>query len=661
MTSVRTILSVSVALTLVFLTAQPAPAQDTLYVDSSASGANDGTSWTDAYEHLQDAVDEVHEQTVESVILVAEGVYYPDADSDGDHSADDQTEHFELAPSSSAYNLQLLGGYPAGGGARDPESHVTVLSGDITQDDASNTNGVTETAADIAGDNSHQVVVMENLANLETLLDGITITAGQADGSYEEQSGAGLRNEGSPTLRRVMFAGNHAEGSGGGQFNEPFSSPVNPLLVNVSFIGNEAQSGGALYNNGNSEEVSPTLVNAVFSGNKAEQGGAVYNFASSGGMSSPIFINATFAGNTANGDFATAGAMHNFGAGGDPVEPDLHNSVLWGNTAQTGSDQIYNDGSGTTLTVNHSLLEGGLSAISENGGSSTTDEGGNLNSDPQFADADGPDSTPGTLDDDLRLQGPNSGGGPSPALDAGDGSALPPDSADIDGDGDGTEDFPIDRFGNPRVQNAMGSFIVDMGVHESDGSPLPVELVSFDARSDGEEIHLSWQTVSETDNARFEVQRTKEGHGQWHTVGRVEGAGTITESRSYQFVDQNLPYADRFRYRLKQVDVDGTVHYSTPVSVRLGVTELTLKPLSPNPVRQQVTVRYALPESEDRQEVQLHLYDTLGRTVRTLEYGTAGVGRQQQQVDVSGLPSGTYFLRLSTETADRTRKLTIVQ
>jgi hypothetical protein len=207
----------------------------------------------------------------------------------------------------------------------------------------------------------------------------------------------------------------------------------------------------------------------------------------------------------------------------------------------------------------------------------------------------------------------------------------------------------------------MGSFIVDMGVHESDGSPLPVELASFDARSDGEEIHLSWQTVSETDNARFEVQRTKEGHRQWHTVGRVEGAGTITESRSYQFVDQNLPYADRFRYRLKQVDVDGTVHYSTPVSVRLGVMELTLKPLSPNPVRQQVTVRYALPESEDRQEVRLHLYDTLGRTVRTLEYGTARVGRQQQQVDVSGLPSGTYFLRLSTETADRTRKLTIVQ
>ena len=77
----------------------------------------------------------------------------------------------------------------------------------------------------------------------------------------------------------------------------------------------------------------------------------------------------------------------------------------------------------------------------------------------------------------------------------------------------------------------------------------------------------------------------------------------------------------------------------------------------PNPVGQQATLRYALPE---RQDVEVRLYDVLGRQVRTVVRGTRE-GRQEQTLDVSGLPSGVYFLRLQSDGQVRTQKLTVVQ
>ena len=77
----------------------------------------------------------------------------------------------------------------------------------------------------------------------------------------------------------------------------------------------------------------------------------------------------------------------------------------------------------------------------------------------------------------------------------------------------------------------------------------------------------------------------------------------------------------------------------------------------PNPAGQQATLRYALPE---RQDVEMRLYDVLGRQVRTVVQGTKE-GRQEQTLDVSKLPSGVYVLRLQSDGQVRTQKLTVVQ
>lgn len=83
---------------------------------------------------------------------------------------------------------------------------------------------------------------------------------------------------------------------------------------------------------------------------------------------------------------------------------------------------------------------------------------GNSGVDPRFIDPNGPDGRIGTPDDDLRLALD------SPCRDAGDNSAVSPDTLDLDGDGDPNEPIPFDIEGRPRVQNGR----VDLGAYESD-------------------------------------------------------------------------------------------------------------------------------------------------------------------------------------------------
>lgn len=191
---------------------------------------------------------------------------------------------------------------------------------------------------------------------------------------------------------------------------------------------------------------------------------------------------------------------------------------------------------------------------------------------------------------------------------------------------------------------------------------IPVELARFDAQRDGENtVRLAWKTASETNNSGFALQRQVAGtNASWTTVHFAEGAGTTSEPQSYQFTDKGLPYeAETVRYRLKQVDFDGTTHFSNEVEVQLGTpNRLALQAPFPNPVRNQATVRYELPEAT---EVHIALYDVLGRRVATPVDGRKDAGRAQVRLRTQHLPSGTYVLRLQASEQTRTQQLTVVK
>ncbi len=188
--------------------------------------------------------------------------------------------------------------------------------------------------------------------------------------------------------------------------------------------------------------------------------------------------------------------------------------------------------------------------------------------------------------------------------------------------------------------------------------PLPVEIATFTARIDGQNAQLFWQTVSENSNAGFRIQR-RVGSG-WKPVSFIDGAGTTSESQTYHYRDTNLPYeADSVTYRLKQVDIDGTISFSGTRTLKIGTPDkLALQAPFPNPVQGQVTLRYALPMKAD---VSIRIYDVLGRQVETIRRGTEDAGRKEVPISTSRLSSGTYFVRIEADERMGTKQLTVMR
>ena len=440
-----------------------------VFVDDGATGANDGSSWADAHNDLQDAL-------VASLdgdaIWVAEGTYLPDRGVG--ITLGDRTATFELKD-----GVALYGGFPSAGGDwedRDPIAYETILSGDLNSNDVPVADPCDLPSAPTRAENSYHVVTGSG-TDATAVLDGFTITAGNANGSDTYDRGGGMYStSGSPTLTNCTFSGNAAGAApittagddGGGMYSTGAPTLTNctfsrnaarddgggmcnrvgsPILTNCTFSGNSAISAGGMYNGGGT----PTLTNCTFSGNSASSsayGGGMYN-----SESSPVLTNCTFSGNSAG----MTGGIHNVWNG----DPTLTNCILWGNSDAGDMDESAQISTSAPRlpVIYYCCIQGWTGSL---GGA------GNIGDDPLFVDADGSDDTVGTADDDLRL----SAG--SACIDAGDNSAVPACvTTDLDG---------LTRFFDDPATSDTGSGtapIVDMGAYEFGSSVGTVPVYRF--------------------------------------------------------------------------------------------------------------------------------------------------------------------------------------
>lgn len=104
------------------------------------------------------------------------------------------------------------------------------------------------------------------------------------------------------------------------------------------------------------------------------------------------------------------------------------------------------------------------------------------------------------------------------------------------------------------------------------GGLLPVELLSFKGKHQGDFVQLSWVTASEINNDYFEVQASRDGEN-WEMISIQDGAGNSVVSTYYQDRDFSISFTDKKYYRLKQIDFDGKVRYSNVISVPIAVEE----------------------------------------------------------------------------------------
>jgi len=195
-------------------------------------------------------------------------------------------------------------------------------------------------------------------------------------------------------------------------------------------------------------------------------------------------------------------------------------------------------------------------------------------------------------------------------------------------------------------------------------APLPVELASFEATpTEDRAVELSWTTASETGNVGFRVQHKRvEPSGDsddWATIGRRDGAGTTSQPHRYAFTAEDLSVGSH-KFRLRQVDADGSVHATDPVAVDLQLRRRArLGAPAPNPVRQRAQIEFAVRKT---QPVTLTLYNVLGQKVQVLHDSVVpGNSPTTATLRADQLAGGAYFVRLQTESSTRTRRLTVVR
>ncbi|MHC1738181.1 MAG: M14 family zinc carboxypeptidase [Ignavibacteriaceae bacterium] len=177
-------------------------------------------------------------------------------------------------------------------------------------------------------------------------------------------------------------------------------------------------------------------------------------------------------------------------------------------------------------------------------------------------------------------------------------------------------------------------------------NPVPVELTSFTAVSNGGRVIIEWKTGTETNNKGFEISiRKKEDTDKKGAIMiRVEGKGTTAEESSYR-TERTLEKGI-YMVGLRQIDFDGTSVSAEEIEVEVvAPVSFTLMQNYPNPFNPSTVIAYRLPEES---RVILRVYDLLGREVSTLVNKEEEAGEYSVEFDGRGLSSGIYFYRIET-------------
>ncbi len=445
-----------------------------LHVDDTAGGAGDGSSWSNAFTTLQPALAGA---LPGDRILIAEGVYTPASANDS----------FEIPA-----DVEILGGYPDGGGTRDPDTHFSILSGDVGNDDNNlDGNFIAEQTTQLVGTNASTVVTTAPGVNLTPLniIDGLVITAGRAvpevpafAGDPSTEGGGVHFISDRPVFRNCLFSGNQAYESGGAVHvsNAPAGQLEGdgPVFEDCTFTGNEATFfGGALSVIGGRTVVR----NGDFNLNEGRNGGALAHRAPGGELvldacrirgtenqgvngavlleasTSSTFVNCLLSGNRGHAiDLFGVLTMRGCTIAGNERRPvsksgvssslNVWNSIFWSN-----DEDYFAQGGGSLAQFHHSLVEGwdsGAAGFANNGNLDGTD----LANDPDFVSGIGGGIAPSLLGDFHLMFD-------SPVMSVGDNAET---------------GSPTDLDGNPRISgHSVDLGALEYALPDSDGDGLP--------------------------------------------------------------------------------------------------------------------------------------------------------------------------------------------
>jgi parallel beta-helix repeat protein len=390
------------------------PTATTLYVNDDATGANNGTSWADAYTSLSQALHIAHTCPAITRINVAAGLYIP-TKKPYNNGVEMTTSNARDVTFHVRNGLQIYGGYDT---ATNLQTGVeaSVLSGDIG------------TADDYVDNAYHVLLVSSTSTSLGSgvRIDGFTVTKGNANGTgtlsinnnvFDKSNGGGIYTIlGSNGILNNIITHNKATTYGGGVCGQrSFNSVLNSVIAdNTTSI-----YGGGVY----VSEGSSNFKHNVFTANTSSHvGGGLYVI-----NGQNTIVNNTFLSNTASDNIGGGGLYTFFSAISSTNK--MNNNIFWdnkrgGNTSVLGADYYNGNPNEFHNTFKNNMLQLASTDYNTNNnplGSASAATGNIFAQNPNFIDAtdpDGADNIYRTADDGLRLACG------SPAINAGTNTAA---------------------------------------------------------------------------------------------------------------------------------------------------------------------------------------------------------------------------------------------
>ncbi len=180
------------------------------------------------------------------------------------------------------------------------------------------------------------------------------------------------------------------------------------------------------------------------------------------------------------------------------------------------------------------------------------------------------------------------------------------------------------------------TFLDNLIIGAVTSSPLPIELLRFEAGISIHQVELFWETATEKNNHYFEVERSANAE-HWETIGQVKGAGNSSSRKYYSFVDGS-PIIGTSYYRLKQTDFDGRFSYSSIRSVSVEKYKAAELNVYPNPTKGSIHIQGQTLKRED-----LLFFDILGKEV-SRDCKFVFESPQGLLFDLSALETGVYYI-----------------
>lgn len=175
-----------------------------------------------------------------------------------------------------------------------------------------------------------------------------------------------------------------------------------------------------------------------------------------------------------------------------------------------------------------------------------------------------------------------------------------------------------------------------------DCTPLPVELLAFNAYRNKDVVDIKWTTATETNNNFFSIERSKDGIN-FEVISIVAGSGNSSSIKNYSSTDPS-PLNGVSYYRLKQTDFDGNYKYSMIIPVKFNNEEVFFE-LIQNNNDNYIQYNYKCSKST---KALVSIYDSNGKQIKQEEV-ICSIGENNSRIFLSNLASGMYFITFLTE------------